>query len=153
MSPRLPIDWDATFLGDLPEDPGTSGYLANCGVSGGARILGQVSQKGSIPVNKKPRRHLFRRHRYCFRLFDLVLHVGSSECRNTVLVGFHLTAVPLRGPNRQQKSKSLKSEIVVRSGVFRNKKRKTKISKGTRPPPVRGLPNAPRTFPGTVTAN
>ncbi len=48
MSPRLPIDWDATFLGDLPEDPGTSGYPANCGVSGGARILRQVSEKGSI---------------------------------------------------------------------------------------------------------
>ena len=47
MSPRLPIDWDATFLGNLPEDPGTSGYPANCGVSGGARILGQVSQKGA----------------------------------------------------------------------------------------------------------
>ncbi len=34
-------------MGNLPEDPGTSGYPANCGVSGGARIIGQVSQKGS----------------------------------------------------------------------------------------------------------
>ena len=64
MSPRLPVDWDATFLGNLSEDPGTSGYPAICGISGGARILGQVSQKGSIPINRKPRRHLFRRHRY-----------------------------------------------------------------------------------------
>ena len=71
MSPRLPIDWDAAFYGDLPEDPGTTGYLPNCGVSGGARILGQVSQKGSIPINRKPRRHLFRRHRYwCNLMFD-----------------------------------------------------------------------------------
>ena len=61
MSPRLPIDRDAAFLGNPPEDPGTSGYPTNCGVSGGARMLGQVSQKGSIPVNRKPRRHLFNR--------------------------------------------------------------------------------------------
>ena len=34
MSPSLPIDWDATFLGDLPEDPGTSGYPEVPGSSG-----------------------------------------------------------------------------------------------------------------------
>jgi hypothetical protein len=62
--PGLPIDWDATFLGGLPEDPGTSGYPAIGGISGGARILGQVSQKDSISIKRKPRRHLFRRHRY-----------------------------------------------------------------------------------------
>jgi hypothetical protein len=61
MSPRLPTGKDAVFWRDLPEDPGTSGYTANCGVSGDARILGQVSQEGSIPVNRKPRRLLFPR--------------------------------------------------------------------------------------------
>ena len=45
MSPRLPIVWDAACLGNLPEDPGTSGYPANCGVLGGARILGQSPRK------------------------------------------------------------------------------------------------------------
>jgi hypothetical protein len=51
MSPRLPIAWDALFLGDLPEDPGTTGYPAKCGVSGDARILKQVSEKiASQPI-------------------------------------------------------------------------------------------------------
>ncbi len=40
----LLFDWDAAFLGALPEDPGTSGYPANCGVSGGARS-GRFPQK------------------------------------------------------------------------------------------------------------
>ncbi len=48
------IDWVATLLENLPEDPGTSGHPEICGLSGGAQILGQVSQKGSSPINRKP---------------------------------------------------------------------------------------------------
>jgi hypothetical protein len=83
MSARLPIDWDATFLGELPEDPGISGYPANCGVSGGARILGQVSQTSSIPINRKPRRHLFRRHRYGSMILAVINFELAPEVRHS----------------------------------------------------------------------